>query len=67
MEEDIELLEEKLKQWEPYKNIKFKTRIEKEIARENQAIENVLERLRFLEKYREEHIEELLDEFYDRD
>lgn len=39
---NIEILEEKIKQWEPYKNVKWETPIEKEIARENQAIENLI-------------------------
>ena len=47
---DIEILKEKLKQWEPYKNIKFTTPIEKEIARENQALENVLKELETYKK-----------------
>lgn len=41
IEKAIDILKEKLKQWEIYKNINFKTPIEKEIARENQAIETV--------------------------
>lgn len=44
MEEDIKILEEKLKQWEPYKNIRFKTEIELELQKENQAIEHLLKK-----------------------
>lgn len=51
MEEDIKILEEKLKQWEPYRNVKFTTEIEKEIARENRAIENLINRNKELESY----------------
>lgn len=54
IEEDIKILEEKLKQWEPYKNIKFPTEIEKEIAKENNAIENILADRERLEKENEE-------------
>ena len=50
MEEDIKILEEKLKQWEPYKNIKFKTDIELEIQKENRAIENLINRNKELEE-----------------
>lgn len=42
IEEDIKILKEKLKQWEPYKNIEFPTEIEKEISIENKALENIL-------------------------
>lgn len=42
MEEDIKILENKVKQWEPYKNIKFKTEIEMELQKENRALENIL-------------------------
>lgn len=50
IDEDIKIVEEKIKQWEPYKNIKFSTEIEKELARENQAIENLLSRLKTAER-----------------
>lgn len=48
MEEDIKILEKKLKQWEPYKNIKFPTPIEREISKENRAIENLITDLKEL-------------------
>ena len=54
MEEDIKILEKKLKQWEPYKNIKFPTSIEREISKENRAIENLINKY----KEQEEQIEE---------
>ena len=45
MEEDIKILKEKIKQWQPYKNRRKFSEIEKEIDIENQAIENILNRL----------------------
>lgn len=48
---NIEILEEKLKQWEPYKNVKWPTEIEKQIALENQAIENLIKENKELKKY----------------
>lgn len=62
IEEAIKILKEKLKQWEPYKNIKFSTEIEKEISKENQAIENILadrERLIIEKEIQEENYENL--------
>ena len=50
MEEDIKILEKKLKQWEPYKNIKFPTPIEREISKENRAIENLINKYKEQEK-----------------
>jgi predicted RNase H-like nuclease (RuvC/YqgF family) len=49
-EADIKILENKLKQWEPYKNTKFPTPIEKEIQKENRAIENLLNKYKEQEK-----------------
>lgn len=54
MEEDIKILKEKIKQWQPYKNRRKFSEIEKEIDIENQAIENILNRLEQLEKENEE-------------
>lgn len=42
IEEDIKILEKKINDWEPYKNINFHTSIEKEISKENEAIEHIL-------------------------
>lgn len=42
IEEDIKILEKKINDWEPYKNINFHTSIEKEISIENEAIEHIL-------------------------
>ena len=42
MEEDKKILKERIKQWEPYRNVNFKEGIEKTLSRENQAIENLL-------------------------
>lgn len=50
MEKDIKILEEKLRQWEPYKNIKFKTDIELELQMENRAIENLIRGYRDIEE-----------------
>jgi hypothetical protein len=50
MEENIKILEEKLKQWEPYKDIRFKTDIELELQMENRAIENLIKGYRELEE-----------------
>lgn len=68
MEEDIKILEKKLKQWEPYKNIKFPTPIEREISKENRAIENLinkykelLEKVNYLEKIRANQHDEIED------
>lgn len=49
MEEDIKILEEKIKEWEPYKNIDFPTETGKLIQKENQAIENLIKGYRKLE------------------
>jgi predicted nucleic acid-binding Zn-ribbon protein len=54
MEEDIKILKEKIKQWQPYKNRRKFSEIEKEIDIENQAIENILNRLEQLEKENKE-------------
>lgn len=51
MEEDIKILEEKIKEWEPYKNIDFPTETGKLIQKENQAIENLIKGYRELEKH----------------
>lgn len=45
LEEAIKLLEQKIKEWEPYKKIEFTTSIEKQISKENKAIETVLQAL----------------------
>ena len=50
IKEDIKILKNKINQWQPYKNVKFSTEIEKEIARENEAIENILNELERLQK-----------------
>lgn len=50
MEEDIKILEKKLKEWEPYKNIKWATEIERQIGLENQAIQNLIARYKELEE-----------------
>lgn len=42
MEEDIKILEEKLEEWEVYKNIEFATESGKRLVREEQAIENLI-------------------------
>lgn len=42
IEEDIKILEKKINDWEPYKNINFHTSIEKEISIENEALEHIL-------------------------
>ena len=53
MEEDIKILEEKIKEWEPYKNIDFPTETGKLIQKENQAIENLIKGYRELEENKE--------------
>ena len=61
---DIEILEEKLKQWEPYKNVKWTTEIEKQIALENQAIENLIKENKELElnlDFKNKELEKLYD------
>ena len=67
MEEDIKLLEKKLKQWEPYKNIKFPTPIEREISKENQAIENLINKYKEQEKMIELMAKDIAENKLDED
>ena len=55
MEEDMKILEEKIKEWDPYKNIDFPTETGKLIQKENQALENLIKGYRELEREKEMH------------
>ncbi len=42
IEEDIKILERRINNWQPYKNIRFATSAGEEIKKENKAIEHIL-------------------------
>lgn len=53
LEESINILNQKLKEWQPYKKDKYTMSIEQQVAKENDSIETVLNELKRLQEENE--------------